>query len=1005
MKKTSLEDNVASSSTKCWVDPSFSDFKREHLNASRKKRSKISGSQNESVRQRKKKGQTGSVDPCANYPQKHFSLGEQDEPWVDRHMPCAKVDLAVHKKKIEEVENWLRLHTDASQGGLLLLTGPSGCGKTATVQVLSRELGLRIQEWTNPPYLYTYTNTDYDRRTTGENTTSQSVQFQEFLLRANKYNCLKMVGDKTQTGMKLILVEEFPNQFYRKPSELHDILRIFGKTSRCPLVFIVSNSVNGDSSSRLLFPKEILEELDITTISFNPVAPTTMMKVLTRILTHENEKSAGRAIVPNPTILEMVCSGSAGDIRSAVNNLQFASVPDDSKERERLRGNDSLKLQVKAACKATSRKKSKSTKGKEEEQTMGMKDTCLFLFRALGKILHCKRGSPEDIKTGESGPGLPSHLSQHHREALQVDPEWVIEHSYVSGEFFNLFLHQNYLDFFSEMDDIDKASEYMSDADIFTSNWVSSKTMGQYASSVATRGLLYANTQQVAVGFRPLHKPNWFMVSKKHRENCLAARCLFRRFCLNGFSLQTELLPYLAKLANPFRNQDSDLMLMQEVHKANSLDDDLAAGDLGDGMIVRTTSNSIRKKRQSSSGPQGLILPDTDLYRQSQTREAACIPRMMTEGWERSSSWKTSLMGNPGSFADMSKEDLRDKILESVEVIDMLRCELEVAHRYLEGKFEALKILQGKAILEKATSHTKSLLQKSEEKAKALEKEVNSLQWELSFNQLKMKTSEQLWEQKYNRVITEKKTHAQRLKDRRKEPQYLPIGNSVLNQQCVERIHEKKDSQQSPERDTSVPECIAFNTCKCNGFQEACACNQMAAAIKNEVMHLQEELEFQRSKRKEALMVADAFRVAFEQQLRKRSEHFMLLAEANVPKSNHCKPEGSNRCHLISINQKLRGLLHSNIEVKMPDDLLDALYKLLDLLNDKDEALAHQRKVSIMLAHKAEEMQKKLHSQRQSPEPVTSLKKPQLTTWNQKPHQQTNASTESLFQPPPLSII
>ncbi|XP_057688528.1 coiled-coil domain-containing protein 125 isoform X2 [Corythoichthys intestinalis] len=444
-------------------------------------------------------------------------------------------------------------------------------------------------------------------------------------------------------------------------------------------------------------------------------------------------------------------------------------------------------------------------------------------------------------------------------------------------------------------------------------------------------------------------------------------------------------------------------MLMQEVHKANSLDDDLVAGDLGDGMTVRRTPHPIRKNKQCSSASQGLILPDADLYRRNQAREAACIPRMMTEGWERSSSWKMSLTA--GSFADMSKEDLREKILESNEIIDLLRCELEVAHRYLEGKFEALKILQGKAILEKATSHTKSLLQKSEEKAKALEKspnsdcnqwvcmhylvkEVNSLQWELSFNQQKMKTSEQLWEQRYNSVITEKTTLKQRLKDKEKEkePRYFHTENSVFNRQCLEcfsllnmkeqRIYQRTYPRNGPERETSVSDIRDLNTCKCNGFQEPCPCNQMAAAIKNEVMYLQQELEFQHSKRKEALMVADAFRIAFEQQLRKRKEHFMLLAEAKVPKSDHCKHEGSNWCHLISISQKLRGFLHSNMEVKMPEDLLDTLYKLLELLNDKDEALAHQRKVSVMLAHKAEEMQKQLQSHRQSPETVTSLKKP-----------------------------
>lgn len=40
----------------------------------------------------------------------------------------------------------------------------------------------------------------------------------------------------------------------------------------------------------------------------------------------------------------------------------------------------------------------------------------------------------------------------------------------------------------------------------------------------------------------------------QHRENCLAARHLFRDFCLPAACLQVELLPYLAKLTNPMRN-------------------------------------------------------------------------------------------------------------------------------------------------------------------------------------------------------------------------------------------------------------------------------------------------------------------------------------------------------------------------------------------------------------------------------------------------------------------
>lgn len=39
------------------------------------------------------------------------------------------------------------------------------------------------------------------------------------------------------------------------------------------------------------------------------------------------------------------------------------------------------------------KKKAKQTKEQEEEQAIGGKDASLFLFRALGKILHSKRES------------------------------------------------------------------------------------------------------------------------------------------------------------------------------------------------------------------------------------------------------------------------------------------------------------------------------------------------------------------------------------------------------------------------------------------------------------------------------------------------------------------------------------------------------------------------------------------------------------------------------------
>ncbi|XP_054457600.1 coiled-coil domain-containing protein 125 [Anoplopoma fimbria] len=442
---------------------------------------------------------------------------------------------------------------------------------------------------------------------------------------------------------------------------------------------------------------------------------------------------------------------------------------------------------------------------------------------------------------------------------------------------------------------------------------------------------------------------------------------------------------------------------MQEVSEACSPDDDMVDGDLGDGMGVRAAPSSTRNKSQSFAGFPEKLLSRTELRgRGSLTGEAAWIPGLKATGTQQRARWKPPPYS---SLVDLSKDELKDRLQEATEVIDVLCCELEVAHRYIEGKYEALKILQGKAILDQATSHTKSLLQKTEAEAKALEKEVNRLQWELSFNQVQMKKSQQSWEQKYNRILSENKTLTDNLEERESEIQQLRAENSALSRQCLEllsmlsvkeqKAYQRTKPQYSRERDASVLELAVLGACRCLGVAEACPCSRTAAASRRQLVQLQQELDAQRLRREEASMVADAFRIAFEQQLRKRSDHFMLLADAHILKSHHCKAESANRSPLISVSQRLRGLLPS----KMPDDLLETLYRLLDLLNDKDEALAHQRKVSIMLAHSAEELQRQLH--------LDSHCGPTDPSENQSWSRQTSDTPESKIQPqvPPESNI
>ncbi|KAB1281735.1 Cell cycle checkpoint protein RAD17 [Camelus dromedarius] len=578
MSKTFLRPKVSSTKVTDWVDPSFDDFSETRdistitatslgVNNSSSRRKKAPSALESSKFPARKRGNLSSSKQTYGLENSKEYLSD-DEPWVDKYKPETQHELAVHKKKIEEVETWLKaevLERQPKQGGsILLITGPPGCGKTTTIKILSKEHGIQVQEWINP-VLPEFQKDDFKEVLNPESSfhifpyQSQIAVFKEFLLRATKYNKLQMLGDDLRTDKKIILVEDLPNQFYRDSHTLHEVLRKYVQIGRCPLIFIISDSLSGDNNLRLLFPKEIQEECAISNISFNPVAPTIMMKFLNRIVTTEANKNGRKIIVPDKAALELLCQGCSGDIRSAINSLQFSSSTGKNNLCPRKKGMSSLKSDA-ALSKSKRRQKPDRIFENQEVQAIGGKDVSLFLFRALGKILYCKRASLTELEL----PRLPSHLSEYERDTLLVQPEEVVEMSHMPGELFNLYLHQNYVDFFMEVDDLVRASEFLSFADTLSGDWNTRSLLKEYSTSIATRGVIHSNKargfahcQGGGSSFRPLHKPQWFLINKKYRENCLAAKALFSDFCLPALCLQTQLLPYLALLTIPMRNQDS----------------------------------------------------------------------------------------------------------------------------------------------------------------------------------------------------------------------------------------------------------------------------------------------------------------------------------------------------------------------------------------------------------------------------------------------------------------
>ncbi|XP_028852175.1 coiled-coil domain-containing protein 125 isoform X2 [Denticeps clupeoides] len=350
-------------------------------------------------------------------------------------------------------------------------------------------------------------------------------------------------------------------------------------------------------------------------------------------------------------------------------------------------------------------------------------------------------------------------------------------------------------------------------------------------------------------------------------------------------------------------------------------EDDMTDGDLGDG-------NRGRPGHQARSRSQGDLEELSLATRFQKRRSDGCGESFSWTRYGQDTRGKHPCASCDGSdvecHSDHTSEELQRRLQEATLEVEVLRTELEVTHRHLEGKHEAVRILQGHAILEKATNHSKLLLQKTEERNKALEKEVNGLQWEINFNQVQFKNVEQAWVEKYERVCSENRALSKSLDEKSKEVQALRTENSSLSQQCVELLALLSAKERSAfqgtlppankGREGSVLELAVLGACQCSsGQNDPCPCAQSAAGSRKQVLQLKQELDAQRRKKEEAFVMADAFRIAFEQQLRRGSEHVLRMAETDRHKPSKQR-QGQCRQGSLSLAQRLKGILPSTLE-------------------------------------------------------------------------------------------
>jgi cell cycle checkpoint protein len=175
------------------------------------------------------------------------------------------------------------------------------------------------------------------------------MHFTAFMARASSVPTLQFTSDEpikseSKRRKKVILVEDLPNIFSSEVTRaaFRNTLVGFVKAHRgaaiaVPMVLIISEALskpstdnewaaesynwNDNVSVRSILPPEILKGGKCTEIKFNPVADTILKKGLDLML--DKALSAKKALRPSASAVAAVVRSANGDIRSAVNNLQF----------------------------------------------------------------------------------------------------------------------------------------------------------------------------------------------------------------------------------------------------------------------------------------------------------------------------------------------------------------------------------------------------------------------------------------------------------------------------------------------------------------------------------------------------------------------------------------------------------------------------------------------------------------------------------------------------------
>jgi DNA polymerase III delta prime subunit len=307
-------------------------------------------------------------------------------PWADEHLALPTEQLAVFQKKVDQLTAWLATWSPRSSPRLLILFGPPGSGKSILVRSVAAALAYDITTWDASRALRLDPS--------DPNAPHRSLLappwlslLREFVTREQFYSSVlssDITAPSTQPRdqpspvyshpRRLLWVDDLASLVHLDDiQQVRDVFEVHCRHGRLPMILTWTASQSAAIPIHRIFPKQAWSALRLAAIELNPIAKTVALKALNRVCERKH-------YLVSQAVLEEIVESSAGDLRRAVNQLQFycASMAPALEST----GNSARKRPRKAALSKSTRESSHS------DVTNAARSGPLDLFHTLGGVLH-----------------------------------------------------------------------------------------------------------------------------------------------------------------------------------------------------------------------------------------------------------------------------------------------------------------------------------------------------------------------------------------------------------------------------------------------------------------------------------------------------------------------------------------------------------------------------------------------------------------------------------------